>query len=591
MPCYALAIQCSWTGAVDDKWSVDGNWSCGVVPDVGDTVIINNATVVLDTSVEIKHFELLGTGQLNGSKNLVINGDLIWNGNGGIGDGSGGMITVTGSATLDGNSKSITGKSLFFNGGGEYLSGNITLDQNSKIELASDQVFYLRTTTNTIFFMFNNSVIINHGTVNRISNTAGLLTIVQFINNDTLLVNGPLQLSNVTMNNAAVQIDANQFLRVSQSNFTNSKFAEGAINVISGTCEINAGTSIDSRIFVNGTLSNNISLPLNKAFHLGPGAGAVYKANSGSHLILNSKSSWNGTSVISGEGQITVNDTLEITGLNNSILATELELNHVVIWTGSLIRFENNALITNKGSFVAESTDNAIFSLTNSSPAFTNEGQFIKSGTNTLTIEVDFVNDGTLKGTGLIDFVTGRLSGNGAISPGLSPGHLRIDENIDLDGSLNIEIISTAGAGMGHDLLEVSGMIDIIDANINLVAADSVPETSYTILQCADSSPNCIQGTFLTTNLAPNFTLVYTPDSIQAVKVPCTDSLDVNAALLANDPHPFYFFASNLITSDGIVTNQERLIFDAGESTELSAGFEVQSGSELIILVDGCAEL
>ena len=164
---------------------------------------------------------------------------------------------------------------------------------------------------------------------------------------------------------------------------------------------------------------------------------------------------------------------------------------------------------------------------------------------------------------------------------------MTLDEQIDLNGDLNIEINASSGPGEGHDLLKVIGTIDISDANLNLSAIDTVPESGYTIVKC-EGMPNCIDGTFQSTNLAPRFTLIYTSDSIQALKVPCLPTLDVNSSVLANDPHPFYFFAGNLITSNGLITPGEKIIFGASESIELNPGFEVSSGAELQIKLDGC---
>lgn len=68
----------------------------------------------------------------------------------------------------------------------------------------------------------------------------------------------------------------------------------------------------------------------------------------------------------------------------------------------------------------------------------------------------------------------------------------------------------------------------------------------------------------------------------------CFDTLVLDAAFLANDPHASVFKAAKIITSDGVITSNEQIVFDAKNGVNLDPQFEVQAGALLEILLNGC---
>lgn len=57
---YTLTFINHWTGAVSTAWENPANWNCGVVPDANTDVIINGASVVLNSTATIRSLTLQG---------------------------------------------------------------------------------------------------------------------------------------------------------------------------------------------------------------------------------------------------------------------------------------------------------------------------------------------------------------------------------------------------------------------------------------------------------------------------------------------------------------------------------------------------
>jgi len=298
------ASNCIWLGTTDDKWSTPSNWSCGMVPGSGDTVLIDEGIVQLDVNAEVMQIPIALTGSLQGSNNLSVTGDFNWSGSGDIGDGSGGTITVAGKCTFDGNtSKTLNGKQIILNGEGEYLAGDLTMSNSAKIEITNNHTLDFASTSNYNIGTFDNSSIINNGPLKK-SGPASVITEikVQLDNNDTILYeSGYLRVTNMDSENGVILITGTFFIR--GSTISNTEIS-GGIMRIEGLTTIQPGTTIDSRIdIISGTLVNNTSLTLNKPFNLSFSGGSVvgnYLGGAGSELILNNKSSWKGLSNMDG---------------------------------------------------------------------------------------------------------------------------------------------------------------------------------------------------------------------------------------------------------------------------------------------------
>lgn len=226
----------------------------------------------------------------------------------------------------------------------------------------------------------------------------------------------------------------------------------------------------------------------------------------------------------------------------------------------------------------------------NSSPMFTNSGTMILDSNIIASLEIEFRNEGSLSGIGTFDFPNQNLEGSGTINPGLSPGILKVDGDLVLQGGIVFELEDNSGPGIGHDLLIVKDHIEINDAFCQLSGMMNISDGIYKILEC-ENGAGCYTGTFDTSYLSSDLRLDFLPDRINLVKGPaCINTWKVDALYLTNDPHINFFQTYNRIISNGAITSPEDITFSAPGSIELEAGFEVGLNAVFSVLLIACEE-
>jgi hypothetical protein len=220
----AVAVDRTWTGAVNSNWNTGGNWNPSGVPAVNDSVIIPDMTtdpvissnaVCNDLLIKQGGFLLLNTG-----RTLDVNGNLS------IGDSvtaTNGILTLAGSAslTIGGDYYKRDNANLNSN------SSSITFDGGGDQKIASGGINPLD--------KFNNIII------NKTGGTVLLL--------DDIYLNGSFTISNGS-------VDANGFDIIVENNWDNS----GTFTAGSGTVTFKAGTSGPFTINGGSSAFNNMTI-------------------------------------------------------------------------------------------------------------------------------------------------------------------------------------------------------------------------------------------------------------------------------------------------------------------------------------------
>ncbi|HFA49544.1 MAG TPA: hypothetical protein ENJ95_11070 [Bacteroidetes bacterium] len=121
---------CTWTGAVDDKWSEAGNWDCGHVPLMSDDVTIpDGSAITLDMSSTITKLTMMG-GSITGPETLTVSDFLLWEK--GTFDAG-----ITAGSTLEMKTlgTKILKKLLTIGGSGVWDSGDIFIDDTGEMKV------------------------------------------------------------------------------------------------------------------------------------------------------------------------------------------------------------------------------------------------------------------------------------------------------------------------------------------------------------------------------------------------------------------------------------------------------------------------
>ena len=145
---------------------------------------------------------------------------------------------------------------------------------------------------------------------------------------------------------------------------------------------------------------------------------------------------------------------------------------------------------------------------------FTNNGDW--NVNYSLDMQVNSVNNGTLKGEGNFLTFDPELDNNGTVAPGFSPGQMLFYHNYENGSALHVEVESAAGPGYGHDY--VSAEENILLGGDLVVSETGTPlNGNYVILHCNGGS-NCLTGTFASVSLPTDYTIAYTGQEVILTK-------------------------------------------------------------------------
>jgi hypothetical protein len=146
-------------------------------------------------------------------------------------------------------------------------------------------------------------------------------------------------------------------------------------------------------------------------------------------------------------------------------------------------------------------------------------GQFTNAASGTVDKAVTgdfyfnrFVNNGLIKGIGVLDLHT-IPTNNGTLEPGSSPGALSMPYNFFSGKTpvVNLEIQDGTGAGVGHDLLTITGVSSNISGTIfNVTGNPAAPMGSYTVV----TADNSFTGGAPTVNVPAGYTYTVNANNI-----------------------------------------------------------------------------
>jgi predicted esterase len=305
------------------------------------------------------------------------------------------------------------------------------------------------------------------------------------------------------------------------------------------------GTNGIISISANDSLEIDASLTVNQLQITTGGVLSVQSANltiddgPGTDMVVNGKLILSDLRAISGLGKAEINGIFDwkggtlaintiagttaftnVTGNFNKTLSANFINNGTFNWSSGLsagnILFAN-AAFTNNGVVNESFSSNKGITPGGGTNAFINAGTFRKLSNFTfLNNALPFTNSGILQGVGAYNFTSGSLTNTGTIKPGNSPGVLSIND-AGLSGqssTISIEIFNGSGAGTGHNMLDLTGNINLTGNRLNIIDNFAAPQQSYTVL----TTTGTISGTFSQTTLPPGYTLTYSSNNVTATK-------------------------------------------------------------------------
>ncbi len=326
--------------------------------------------------------------------------------------------------------------------------------------------------------------------------------------------------------------------------------ADGVITIRSPhTVTIAAAVTADQVVVdAGGRLNNNTG-----------GQNLTLNNGTGDDLVVNGTYLLRSNNTLNGPGNLVVNGTFEwfsgtiaapVTTNSGSTTTISLDfalvLNNTFINNGTInwaagpsngnITF-NSGTLTNNGIINANFTGLSARGFVNGAGTntFNNNGTFNKlTSIAFANSSVTFNNNSTgiIGGIGSYN-LSGTVTNTGTIRPGNSPGVMTVTSSFvsSLATTLDIEVLDASGAGTGHDQLNVNGNFNVSNAVLNVTELAVAPFATYTIVTTTGS----VTGTFASTNLPPQYTVNYTPNSIQVVKAAGLPAIWGDFTALAKD--------------------------------------------------------
>ncbi len=457
------------------------------------TAVIKNGTGVLTFNVKDKDAPTLGNSTFTGD--VIINGGTVRYGVASALPTTADVIfnTASGTATLDLNNLNGTIASLTLGGESTTVAavttgtGILTLDGNVSYIATNnpngatiDGLLDLGAATRTFTIGNSSAAAIDlrvnaptSGAGGLIKEGAGTLSLPSALNAHT---------GGVTLN-AGV-------LRASAGSTTpgQSGLGTGALTLAGGELILSAGTATSPNNNTTVTANATITGDRNAS-----GAGLVYTLGTLS-IGTQTLTMQPGTNITSGTSQITFGNTA-LTGnatfnVSNSGPASG-RLNLGAIGGGAFgLTKDGNGILRLNGTNTYTGTTTV------------SNGTLLVNGSLGDTA-VTVASGATLGGSGTVgtSAVLNMLTVNGMLAPGTSPGTLTITDNLDLNGSLSMELNGTT-AGTGHDQVVVNGAVDITGSNLTASFNTFTPVEGDLLFIAVNDGADAIAGTF--TGLSQN---------------------------------------------------------------------------------------
>ena len=522
--CYfsTAAEVCTWIGSSNSDWDNTSNWSCGMVPDTNDDVIIQNATVNIDLSTTINSLSLMPTSTIAGTGTININNNLdIAAGNNCIIEVDINCFGLTTIGEIDLTLNQIT---LNLHGGGSIADqAKLMLSNSGIFKIPTGGTFSVLGKLN-IFGLINIPTFVVEGTLNKSGIGIMDFEAAYLFENATInilegtIINYFSTGASSKSLNSTINISADATLAFARaSDIDNTDIIGGTIKVVSpGTPSFDlSSTIIDSQIEIEGGilyLENGMSVP------------AVYQTGGqfgGNNITVMGDYIWedgfpSGEKTIEGQTLIT-----DITGSSETRICSGC---NVIMNGGGSSDINDNILqgtltIPADTSFTVIANENCTFE------KITVMGKLIKTGTADLTLNSFFQlnEDGVITGEETIK--SSFMVNKGWIQPGLPLGTLIMETpTLLLQEEANIEIeVQELNGVVTTDLLEGTGEISL-NGTLTVSEIGILPDGDYSII----TTTGIVTDTFITLQLPPNYSIIYETNSVTLRKETLLTDIDMD---------------------------------------------------------------
>jgi hypothetical protein len=430
-------VKYTWNGGTG-IWQTASNWSPNGVPGATDTVVINSGTIPSDQNVTVASI-YLNSGTINGAGNFIITDTLIVNSGNLVGTGvttiaSGAVAKFVSSLNKNLSNFIVDGSLIVIGAGPVTITSGGQLINNGTVEIQNNNNFGSA-----------GGSIVNNGNFIRTTQTGTATVSGSFTNNGSVIVQTGVLLINNLTGAGSFNMSTGAVFRINSGTSTlggNTISGEGTFECVGGTLNFSGDDVMVSNATTfrqaGGTIGGSGNLVINGNFifesgiHGGTGTTTIA---SGANLDFTTSSTKTiirtfvvdgvltvigaGSVSITSGGQLINNGTVEIQNSNSFGSAGGNIVNN-----GNFIRTTQTGTATVSGSF----TNNGVIEILIGTLSFTSS-----SLNNTA--------QGEIKGLGTLS-PGSNFTNDGAVSPGTSPGVLKVSGNYpqSSSGVLNIEI-------------------------------------------------------------------------------------------------------------------------------------------------------
>lgn len=464
------------------------------------TEVYNSLNVNLALSLPASITMHITGGTVAGSGSLKIPGTMDWEAgavNVALNIQSTGILNISnGNVSLY---STITNNGVI-NWSSAYLSFFAgTIVNNKKFNAYGNGILY-----NSSGGTFTNSA---GATFTRLVGTGNVTNQITFTNAGTVNISsGEIYNNGGTFSNTGV-------LNLSGGNFESAS-----------TANFNAGTSVTGKgsllaSYNSMNMNTAVTLPANVALYI---TSSATVAGTGS-LKISGKMYWYSGNV---NVPLTIlNGATVYIGSSNVGLYSTLTNNGVINWASGYIYFYGGSIVNNKTFNIQ--CDAYLYK--QSSGTFTNSktGTVIKSSLGITNVTILFTNEGIIEGAGSFAFGA-NLTNTGTFAPGVddATGILTTGTNYT-NKKLSIKM-NSATPGLGFDRLLVNGNVTFGNDTLEVIASDTMPAGSYTVMKWTGLR----SGTIKIKDLPAGYTVSYPANKV-VVTVPSNfanaNNVDVEA--------------------------------------------------------------
>jgi hypothetical protein len=254
-----------WTGAADNDWSNDANWSGGK-PGVADTAYFDHTatrtTAIVDTNFIINKVDIDTTwnGSVTVNATLIASGGLTLGGGsfggsgpvtiGGLSSWTGGNLIVGAGGLINNGTLTLSNTNLVYLDGGGILTNNESIIQGGSADLkltgagamvnnAGSGVYEFRGDTGVTYNMGSQGVFNNFGTVSKTAGDHSASIRIDFNNNDgTIYVtSGTFEVPNSDdlLRGGTFTVEGSGVLRLTAGNYSGAFSGSGSGTVLFDT--------------------------------------------------------------------------------------------------------------------------------------------------------------------------------------------------------------------------------------------------------------------------------------------------------------------------------------------------------------------